>query len=179
MQRAVNSAVWVVPDVIPRLNPRQTLSKQHNKVRKTRTRRPEENGQHFPLLKLPNSHILGCRESDKKSERFNCGLIRQKRKPDISRTKRTRKIAKLQPIKTAKPKTDSISPSKSNTVQYKKHFPKHPRGGEDPNTHARKMQDLDGATARKKWILPLKVALQKKNRNPPMNPGADETAGVH
>ena len=41
------------------------------------------------------------------------------------------------------------------------------------------MQDLNGPTARKKWNLPLKVALQKKNRNPPMNPGTDETAGVH
>ena len=41
------------------------------------------------------------------------------------------------------------------------------------------MQDLDGETPRKKWSLPLKIVLHKKNRNPLRNPGAGETAGVH
>ena len=41
------------------------------------------------------------------------------------------------------------------------------------------MQDLDGETPRKKWSLPLKVVLHRKNRNPLRNPGVGETAGVH
>ena len=63
---------------------------------------------------------------------------------------------------------DSISPSLSNTVEYRSSS-KTSQRRRDPNTNARKMQDLNGAKTRKKLILTAMVALQKKKQNPPPN----------
>ena len=163
--------------VIPRLIPRQTSSRQKKKMQKALTRDREKKGSISPSKRLTLPYILGCRKSEKRSERLHCVIIRQNRKPDISRTKKTPKNSRGRTQKSIKTEKRTAFPPPRVTQYSTRIFPKQPRRETQTPTQE-KMQDLNGPTARKKWNLPLKVALQKKNRNPPMNPGADEMAGV-